>query len=131
PADGGTALLTLLALLAHEQGVGRLAYDGPYPSEALFLALVECFRPETEDDALGRFMRGTLGWRPAPFTASFDDGLYVQWRERVEKVVWRGRAYYREDWGAVRRRASLRVDDAADGVRCAPWALGAPLEDHL
>lgn len=131
PAGGGTAILNLLATLAREQGVRRLAYDGPYPSEALFLALLECFRPEAGDDPLARFTRGELGWVPAPFTPSFDDALYVQWRGRVEKVVWRGRAYYREDWGAVRRRAHLRVHDAPDGLRCSLWALGAPLEDHL
>jgi hypothetical protein len=131
PAGGGTAVLNLLATLAREQGVSRLAYAGPFPTEALFLALLECFRAEAGDDALACFTGGDLWWVPAPFTPSFDDAVYVQARERIEKVVWRGRAYYREDWGAVRRRAPLRVDDAADGVRCSLWALGAPLEDHL
>jgi len=131
PAGGGTALLNLLALLARDQGVRRLTYEGPFPSEALFLALLECFRPETDEEPLARFTGGDLGWRPAPFTPCFDEPLYVQARERVEKVVWRGRAYYRETWNGVRRRTALRVDDTPDGVRCALWALGAPLEEHL
>jgi hypothetical protein len=131
PAGGGTAVLNLLAALARDQGVTRLTYDGPFPSEALFLALLECFHPDPVDDPLRRFIAGDLGWTPAPFTPSFDGPIYVQSRERIEKVVWRGRAYYREDWGAVRRRAHLRVQDAADGVRCSLWALGAPIEDHL
>ena len=131
PPGGGTAILNLLATLAREQGVRRLTYDGPYPSEALFLALLECFHPDDDEAPLARFTRGALGWAPAPFTPSFDDDLYVQARERIEKVVWRGRAYYREDWGTIRRRAHLRVHDEGDGLRCALWALGAPIEDHL
>jgi hypothetical protein len=131
PPGGGTAVLNLLASLAREQGVKRLTYDGPFPSEALFLSLLECFHPDAVGDPLRRFTAGDLGWTPAPFVASFDDDVYVQRRARIEKVVWCGHAYYREDWGAVRRRAHLRVCDAADGVRCSLWALGAPIEDHL
>jgi len=133
PPGAGTAVLNLLATLAVEQGVETLAYDGPYPTETLFLALLECFHPEPADgDPLARFMHGALAWRPAPFTPCFDDAVYTQWRGRLEKVVWRGRAYYREDWGGVRRWAPLRVDDVAGGGgRCALWALGRPLEDHV
>jgi hypothetical protein len=131
PPGGGTAVLNLLAALARERGVARLRYDGPFPSEALFLSLLESFRPDAVDDPLACFARGELGWTPAPFTASLDEDVYVQWRERIEKVVWRGHAYSREDWGPVRRRAPLRVDDTAEGVRCALWALGEPIEDHL
>ncbi|HYE93181.1 MAG TPA: hypothetical protein VEA38_19280, partial [Terriglobales bacterium] len=138
PPGAGTAVLNLLATLAVEQGVETLAYDGPYPTETLFLALLECFHPEPGDgDPLARFMQGALDWRPAPFTPCFDDTVYTQWRGRIEKVVWRGRTYYREDWGAradrggVRRWAPLRVDDVAGGVRCALWALGRPLEEHV
>ncbi len=132
PPGGGTAVLNLLATLAHEQRASRLNYAGPYPTEALFLALLESFRPDPEGgDSLARFMAGDLAWTPAPFTPSFEDGAYVQWRERVEKVVWHAGTYYREDWGRVRRRAPLRVHDAGGGVRCSLWALGVPLEDHL
>lgn len=134
PPGGGTAVLNLIATLAREQGAHHLRYDGPYPSEALFLALLESFRPDPPgDDSLARFADGALAFIPAPFTPSFEDEAYVQWRDGgIDKVVWRGRSYYREAWGAVRRRAHLRVvhghDDAA---RCVLWALGAPLEEHL
>jgi hypothetical protein len=131
PPGGGTAILNLLATLARAQGVPRVTYDGPYPSEALFLALLECFEPDADGDLLARFAAGALGWTPAPFTPSFDDKVYVQARARIEKVVWRGRAYVREEWGAVRRRAHLRILDHGDDVRCALWALGTPIEDHL
>jgi hypothetical protein len=131
PPNGGTAVLNLLATLALEQGVRRLTYDGPYPSETLFLALLECFEPDADDAPLVRFMEGELAWTPAPFTPSFGDDVYVQARERIEKVVWRGRAYYREEWGALRRRAALRVEDERDGLRCGLWALGTRIEDHL
>ena len=133
PPGAGTAVLNLIASLAREQRMPRLAYRGPYPTEALFLALAECFRPEpAADDLLARFMANDLTWTPAPFTASFEDIAYVQWRDdRVEKVVWEDRAYYREDWGAVRRRAPLRVHDDDDGVWCSLWALGTPLAHHL
>lgn len=131
PPNGGTALLNFLSSLALEQGVRRLTYDGPYPSETLFLALLECFEPEADEAPLARFMAGKLEWTPAPFMPSFGDDVYLQARERIEKVVWRGRAYYREEWGAIRRRAALRVEDERDGLRCGLWALGARIEDHL
>jgi hypothetical protein len=131
PAGGGTAVLNLLATLARERGVRRLTYDGPFPSEALFLSLLECFRSDDVGDPLACFRRGDLGWTPAPFAASLDGGLYVQRRDRIEKVVWGGHAYYREDWGAVRRRTPLRVYEAAGEVLCALWALGEPIEEHL
>jgi hypothetical protein len=132
PAGAGSAVLNLLATLAREQGTRALRYEGPYPTEALFLALLECFQPDpAADDLLQRFADGVLAWLPAPFTPSFEDEAYVQSRAGIDKVVWRGRAYYRELWGPVRRRAHLRVVDAEEGARCVLWALGEALEDHL
>ena len=133
PPGAGTAVLNLIAGLAREQHVQRLGYGGPYPTEALFLALLECFRPAaTEGDLLARFMANDLAWIPAPFVPSFDDVAYVQRRDdRIEKVVWAQRAYYRETWGPVRRLAPLRVHDAGPAVRCSLWALGEPIADHL
>jgi hypothetical protein len=133
PAGAGVVVLNLLAALATDQGCPRLVYRGPYPTEALFLALLEAFRYEaTSDDPLATFTRGTLGWVPAPHMRRFtSEGVYVQLRGRIEKVVWRGRAYYREDWQGVARHSPHRVRDMPDGVRCSLWALGAALEDHL
>jgi hypothetical protein len=77
-------------------------------------------------------MSDDLAWIPAPFTPAFEETAYVQWRdERVEKVVWEGRTYYREESGPVRRRAPFRVHDDGDRVACSLWALGAPLAHHL
>jgi hypothetical protein len=134
PPGGGTAVLNLIAELAREQGATRLAYRGPYPTEQLFLALLESFRYEPADapDPLAAFMAGGLAWTPAPHERVFAaDGLYVQRRGRVEKVVLRGAAYYRPDWQSVARHAPRRVRDVSGGVICSLWALGHPLEDHV
>ncbi|OGK83662.1 MAG: hypothetical protein A2050_03555 [Candidatus Rokubacteria bacterium GWA2_73_35] len=134
PPGGGAAVLNLLATLAARQGVPPLCYRGPYPGEQLFLTLLESFRyvPATVDDPLAAFGAGALAWAPAPFEPRFvGEGLYVQWRGRIEKVVWRDVAYYRPDWQGVLRHAPRRVRDAPDGVRCGLWALGRDLEDHL
>ncbi|MBI3636201.1 MAG: hypothetical protein HY216_08305, partial [Candidatus Rokubacteria bacterium] len=69
PPGGGTALLNLIATLAAEQGRARLAYRGPYPTEQLFLALLECFRyvaPRGGDHPLSAFTHDVLEWEPAP-----------------------------------------------------------------
>ena len=133
PRGGGTAVLNLIAELAAAQGAGPLAYRGPYPTEQLFLALLESFRYEpVSADPLAVFMQGGLVWTPAPAERVFSaDDLYVQVRERIEKVVWRGGAYYRPDWQGVARHSPRRIIDATDGVRCVLWALGQRLEDHL
>jgi hypothetical protein len=83
-------------------------------------------------DPLATFVTGGLTWRPAPAERLFvGDDLYVQRRERIEKVVWRGITYYRPEWQDVVRHAPRRVVDAPGGVRCGLWALARPLEDAL
>lgn len=133
PAGGGVAVLNLIAALATDQGCPSLTYRGPYPSETLFLALLEAFQYEgAPDDPLAAFTSGALGWHPAPHARRFmPEGVYVQLRGRIEKVVWRGRAYYRPDWQGLARHAPRRVRDAPTGVCCSLWALGMALEDHL
>src|SRR5262245_13761830 len=133
PPGGGTAVLNLIAELAAAQRIGPLAYRGPYPTEQLFLALLESFRYESMSaDPLAAFMQGVLTWTPAPAERVFPaDDLYVQTRGRIEKVVWRGGAYYRPDWQRVARHSPRRIVDAPDGVHCVLWALGQPLDDHL
>lgn len=133
PRGAGTALLNLVASLALDQGVERLRYGGPYPTEQLFAALLESFRYDTAaSDPLARFMAGELDWMPAPHERLFDRrGACVQLRGRVEKVVAAGRVYERADWQGVGRRASRRVDDTADGVRCALWFLDTVIAEHL
>src|SRR5206468_2622297 len=86
----GTALLDLLAGLMKDQGVTRVRYRGPYPTEQLFTALLESFRYDPAvTDPLGRFMDGgDLDWLPAPHERhQVAAGLSVQIRQEVDKVV--------------------------------------------
>lgn len=134
PPGAGTAILNLLARLAADQATTTLRYEGPYPTEQLFLALLESFRfrGEAAGDPLAAFMAGGLVWTPAPHARSFESGgVYVQRRERIEKVVVDGRAFYRQDWQGVRRRGARVVRDAAGTVRASLCALGVVLEDRL
>jgi len=133
PPGGGTAVLNLIAARAEEQGAGPLTYRGPYPTEQLFLALLESFRYEPDvADPLATFMAGGLAWTPAPSERLFvGDDLYVQLRARIEKVVWRGIAFYRPEWQRVVRHAPRRIVDEPDGVHCGLWAIGRRLEDSL
>jgi hypothetical protein len=144
PPGGGTAVLNLVAGLAADQRRGALTYGGPYPTEQLFLALLECFRWAREDanaipdepgaptDPLAAFVAGELSWWPAPHTRAFSpEGVYVQSRERIEKLVWRGRSYYRPDWQGVERQTAHRVYEARGRVTGGLWALGEPLEEHV
>ena len=68
-----------------------LRYDAPYPTEALFLALLESFRfePAQTPDPSGAFAAGALTWTPAPYDATIEaGGVWVQRRERmVHEVV--------------------------------------------
>jgi hypothetical protein len=135
PPGGGTAVLNLVAALAADQTSPPVPYRGPYPTEQLFLALLESFRFEAgadEPDPLAAFMAGALRWMPAPHARAFaPEGVYVQTRERIDKAVWQGRAYYRADWQTVRRHATHRLYEVGGRVHGALWALDAPLEDHL
>jgi hypothetical protein len=146
PPGGGTAVLNLVAALAADQRRAALSYRGPYPTEQLFLALLESFRWMIPDDAareapdapgsgpdlLAAFRAGALRWSPAPHTRAFPPGgVYVQARERIEKLAWRGHAYYRADWQGVRRRTTHRVHEATGRVYGSLWALDTALEDHL
>jgi hypothetical protein len=144
PPGGGTAVLNLLATLAADQRRGPLEYRGPYPTEQLFLALLESFRwtataeppapgdAEPLPDPLALFVGGGLSWWPAPHARAFGpDGVYVQSRERIEKLTWRGRSYYRLDWQGVERHSAHRVHETDGRVIAGLWALGGPLEEHL
>ena len=134
PPGAGTAVLNLIARLAADQGAQVLPYDGPYPTEQLFLALLESFRwtGAAGTDPLAAFMGGALQWTPAPHTRAFEpNDVYVQRRERIEKVVAGGRAFYRPDWQGVGRRAPRVVRDAGVTVRASLQALGVVLEDRV
>ena len=134
PSGAGTAVLNLIARLAADQGAGALRYDAPYPTEQLFLALLESFRWTGHDggDPLGAFMTGSLRWTPAPHARAFESPrVYVQQRDRIEKIAVDGRAFYRLDWQGVGRRSARVVRDAGGTVRASLQALGVALEDHV
>ncbi len=132
PGAAGT-VLNLIAGLALDGGCARLTYTGPYPTEQLFLTLLESFRYDArETDPLAAFVSGLLAWSPAPYErVRLPADVTVHLRDRVEKVVWRGRPYARADWQGVERRAPRRVREAGGGVICSLWALGEVIEDHL
>src|SRR5206468_1906462 len=129
----GTAMLNVIASLARDQGRRRLRYPGPYPSEQLFMTLLDSFDYDvTADDPLLAFMRGMLAWRPAPHERVFTpEGACVYLRDRAEKVVWRSRVYQRPDVQGIGRHAAYRVRDTGGRVVCSLWALGTAIEDTL
>ena len=134
PPGGGTALLNLIAGLMKDQGVATVRYRGPYPTEQLFTALLECFRYDPgETLPLERFLvDGALDWHPAPFEAHHvAPGVVVQIRHAVEKVTLDGVPFYCAQGQEIRRREPRVVRADGDRVVCSLWALGGPLEDRL
>jgi hypothetical protein len=133
PPGAGTAVLGLIATLAADQGLQNIAYGGPYPGEQLFLSLLEAFRYRPAvADPLAAFSAGALMWTPAPPERRFEpEGVYVEVRGRVEKVVWRGRTYLRSDAQGVRRRTAYQIRETDASVRCSAWFLDSLLADHL
>ena len=66
---------------------------------------------------------------PAPHDVAIEAGpVWVQRRERIEKIVTRGRAYYRAEWQGVRRRTPRAIRDAGDTVRVS--LTEEPLDDE-
>ena len=134
PAGAGTTVLNLLAAAMADQGVMRARYEGPYPTEALFTALLECFRHDASPPSpLEAFLAGdTLDWHPDPHERHHVAAdVCVHLRAGIDKVVLAGVPFYRPDWhGAIRREPRVV---RADGERviCSLWALGRPLEDRL
>ena len=133
PPGAGTAVLNLLAGLMKDQGVARVRYRGPYPSESLFTALLECFRHDPEaTDPLERFMSDEgLDWLPAPHERhGVGDGICAQLRQELDKVVLDGVAFYRPDWQGIGRREPRMIRVEGERRVCSLWALGRALEDR-
>jgi hypothetical protein len=134
PPGAGTAVLNLLAGLMKDQGLARARYRGPYPSEALFTALLECFRHDPAEAApFERFLSGEgPDWLPAPHERHWvAERVCVQLRQELDKVVLDGVPFYRPDWQGMGRREPRLIQAEAERRVCALWALGRALEKRL
>jgi hypothetical protein len=134
PPGAGTAILDLLAGLMKDQGVSRVRYRGPYPTEQLFTSLLESFRYDPAvTDPLDRFMDdGALDWLPAPHERHHvTPRITVQLRHEIDKVVMHDVTFYRPDWQDVTRREPRVVRREDDRVVCSLWVLGRSIEDRL
>ena len=134
PPGAGSAVLNLLAALMKDQGLARVRYRGPFPSEQLFTSLLESFRHDPGQALpLERFLAdGGLDWLPAPYEShQVAPWVTVQLRQNVEKVVADGVIFYRQEWQSITRREPRVIRDDGERVVCSLWALGGPLEDRL
>ena len=151
-AGAGTALLNLLAGLLKDQGMARVRYRGPYPTEQLFTALLESFFHDAGASARGagggaatepgdsgaataleRFLAGeAVDWLPAPHERhEVAPGVWVQMRHGVDKAVADGVAFYRRQWQDVIRQEPRVIREDGERLVCSLWALGQPIEDRL
>ena len=134
PPGAGSAVLNLVASLMKDQGVARVRYRGPFPSEQLFTTLLECFRYDPRQTLpLERFLAdGGLDWLPAPYESHrVAAWATVQLRQDIDKVVADGVTFYRPEWQGITRREARVIRDDGERVVCSLWALGGPLEDRL
>jgi hypothetical protein len=130
----GSAVLNLIAGLMKDQGVARVRYRGPFPSEQLFTTLLECFRYDPRQSLpLERFVAdGGLDWLPAPYESHrVAPWVIVNLREGIDTVTADGITFSRPDWQGVVRREPRVVRVDGERVRCSFWVLGGPLEDRL
>ena len=115
--------------------MARVRYRGPYPTEQLFTALLECFRHDPAlDDPLRRFMEeGDVDWMPAPRRAApaWRPASPSSLRHQIDKVVLDGVAFYRRDWQGVIRHEPRVGARGGRALICSLWALGRSLEDRL
>src|SRR5437016_5691643 len=134
PHGAGSAVLNLVAALMKDQGVARVRYRGPFPSERLFTTLLECFRYDPRQTLpLERFVAdGGLDWLPAPYESHrVAPWVTVSLRESIDTVTADGITFSRPDWQGVARREPRVVRVDGERVRCSFWVLGGPLEDRL
>ena len=134
PPGAGTAVLNLLAGLMKDQGLARVRYRGPYPSESLFTALLECFRVDPDEPApLERFFAGDgPDWLPAPHERHWvAEDVCVHLRQDLEKVVLAGVPFHRTEWQGIGRREPRVIRAEGERRVCALWALGHVLEERL
>ncbi|MBA3459481.1 MAG: hypothetical protein H0T46_05945 [Deltaproteobacteria bacterium] len=105
PAGLGASIMNLLAERARDAGIPALRYAGPYPTSALYQALLRSFRTTaTEEeftrDALDRAVRGAVDelpydFVPAPHARRSITGGHVELRDGLERAVIHGVAFAR------------------------------------
>jgi hypothetical protein len=134
PPGAGSAVLNLVASLMKDQGIARVRYRGPFPTEQLFTTLLECFRYDPGQALpLELFLAdGGLDWLPAPYESHrVAAWATVQLRQDIDKVVADGVTFFRPEWQGIARREARVIRTEGERVICSLWALGGPLEDRL
>lgn len=129
PPGTGAALLDAIARLAQRAGVTALRYAGPYPTPALYRALLRSFRTTASEaeftaDVLGRALRVArdelpFDFAPAPHERVAWDRGFAELRDGVERVVIDGIAYERGG-------SPARLSGAPHGFTAALWFGDAP-----
>jgi hypothetical protein len=132
PPGAGSAVLNLLASLMKDQGLARVRYRGPFPSEQLFTSLLEAFRHDpTQALPLERFLAdGGLDWLPAPFESHHvAPWVTVQLRQDIPSGRRRRHLLPAGLAGHQAARTAV-IRDEGERVICSLWALVAP-QDRL
>lgn len=124
PAGLGAVIMNLLAERARDAGIPALRYAGPYPTSALYHALLRSFRTTATEaeftrDALDRAVRGALDelafdFVPAPHVRRSIAGGHVEIRDGLERAVLHSVAYARGN--AVARLAHDKGGVAVHGT---------------
>jgi hypothetical protein len=124
PPGAGGELLNYLATIARDAGVPALRYAGPYPTPALYRALLRSFRASHDEttfarDVLSRALRVArdevpVDFTPAPHGRVAIAGGHVERRDGVERVVIDGVTYAPDG-------SPARLVRAADGWSCEVW----------
>ena len=124
PLGAGSAILDVVARLAKRAGVTALRYAGPYPTNALWRALLRSFRTtgseaEFTANALDRMLARTRTPIPIDFTPAPHDRVevprgHVELRDGLERAVIDGIAYEPDGSPArlVENRAEVWFGDA-------------------
>jgi hypothetical protein len=141
PPGAGTAVLGFLAWRCAEAGIGALRYRGPYPTGALFDALLECFAVAGDPaSAFTRFsaevvraaatgvaVEPQVEFRPAPFERRWQPGVCAQLRDGLERVWLGPLAFARDRAGSRRLRADGDGWEATVELGGLRWATVARL----
>lgn len=129
PTGAGAAVLNLLAIAARVADVEALRYRGPYPTAALFDALLTSFTIVGDlSEALAQFTANVertavlgamvtvpVALCPAPFEWDWPDPrVCVQRREGIERIYVDGRSFDAQRRGP--RRVLPRSDGGVDAV---------------